>query len=201
MRVIAGTLRGRTIDVPRSGRVRPTYDRVRESVFAIIEPRLEGASVLDLFAGSGSLGIEALSRGARRATFVEIDRGVARVVERNLERLGVSGSSDLRLGDALRTIEFPLPGAPFDVVFVDPPYESGLRRRALAALAESGRLVKRSLVVVERPAGDEPPDAPEGLELLRTRRYGSTAVDFYRTSESGERPDSQPQATSIKEVP
>ena len=133
MRVIAGSLSGRKIEAPRSDSVRPTYDRVRESVFAIIEPRLYDASVLDLFAGTGSLAIEALSRGARRATMVEIDRGTARVAAANVERLGLAGRCRLRVGEAIQFLAGPFEEAPFDIAFVDPPYQSGLVGPALDA--------------------------------------------------------------------
>ena len=125
MRVIAGRLRGRTIHTPPTDSVRPTYDRVRESLFGIIEPKLPAAAVLDLFAGSGSLGIESLSRGAASATFVEKDPRILRVTSRNVEELGLRGACRTVRGDAVKLLAGAMPGGPFNVVFVDPPYASG----------------------------------------------------------------------------
>ena len=181
MRVIAGRLRGSVIRVPGTGDVRPTYDRVRESVFSIIEPLLDGAAVLDLFAGSGSLGIESLSRGSKRATFIEIDKRVLRVVRENVERLGLAEKCRLIGGDALAVLRRAVPGGPFDIAFVDPPYSSGLALRALELLATSGSLADEVIVVVERASSDTLPEVVGRLDLFRSERYGSTAVDFYET--------------------
>ena len=181
MRVIAGQLRGSVIRVPATGAVRPTYDRVRESVFSIIEPTIDGAAVLDLFAGSGSLGIESLSRGSKRATFIEMDRRVLSVVRENVERLGLAERCRLIGGDALTVLKRAVPGGPFDIAFVDPPYASGLAPRALELLAASGSLADEAIVVVERPSSDTLPAVVGRLGLFRSRKYGSTAVDFYET--------------------
>lgn len=181
MRVVAGRLSGRTIRTPATDAVRPTYDRVRESVFAIVEPELEDAVVLDLFAGSGSLGIESLSRGARSATFVEKDPGVLRVTRENVESLGLTEQCRLVRGDAMVLLTSAVPGGPFDVVFVDPPYESGLAAEALESLSLSGHLSEGAVVVVEHSAGDELDDTVGRLTRIRSKRYGSTTVDFYET--------------------
>lgn len=185
MRVIAGRFKGATIRVPAAGAVRPTYDRVRESVFSIIEPDLDGAVVLDLFAGSGSLGIESLSRGAASATFVEKDRRVLEVVRGNVERLGVKQQCRLVRGDAEVALKRGVPGGPFDVVFVDPPYASGLAGRALELLGSSTALTGTALVVVERDSADAPPERAGRLSLYRSAKYGSTSVDFYETRAQG----------------
>jgi len=179
MRVIAGRLRGRRVDAPKGAATRPTYDRVRESMFAIIGPRIEGATVLDLFAGSGVLGIESVSRGAASAVFVDSDARALAVVRRNIEALGIGGACSLRRGDAVRLIERGALGAGFDVVFVDPPYRSGLRAAVLARLGEPGALALEALVVVEHEAECELPRVFGTLELTRRERYGSTAVSFY----------------------
>ena len=179
MRVIAGQLRGSIIRAPATGVVRPTYDRVRESVFSIIEPAIDGAAVLDLFAGSGSLGIESLSRGSKRATFIEMDRRVLGVVRENVERLGLAGRCRLIRADALAVLKRAVPGGPFDIAFVDPPYSQGLALRALELLADVRNLADGAIVVVERASADTPPAVVGRLGLLRSRKYGSTAVDFY----------------------
>jgi len=180
VRVIAGRLRGSVIRAPATGVVRPTYDRVRESVFSIIEPLLDGAAVLDLFAGSGSLGIESLSRGSSRATFIEMDKRVLSVVRENVERLGLASLCRLIGGDALAVLKRAVPGGPFDIAFVDPPYSSGLALRALELLATSGSLADEAIVVVERASSDTLPEVVGRLDLFRSKKYGGTAVDFYR---------------------
>lgn len=184
MRVIAGRFRGRRLVAPRGADVRPTYDRVRESLFGTLGERIVDSSVLDLFAGAGSLGIESLSRGARHATFVDRDRRALDAVRRNLSELGVEGESAVVRGDALRALGGGLPGAPFDVVFVDPPYASGLAEAVLERLGESCVLAQDALVVVERGDATKLHEAYGGLVLVRTRRYGSTEVDFFETARS-----------------
>ena len=181
MRVIAGRLRGSVIRAPAVGVVRPTYDRVRESMFSIIEPFLDEAAVLDLFAGSGSLGIESLSRGSNRATFVEVDGNVLGVLRKNVERLGLVEQCRLIRGDALVVLRRAVPGGPFDIAFVDPPYSSGLAVGALELLAAAGALADEAIVVVEHASVDTMPEAVGRLDLIRSRKYGSTTVDFYET--------------------
>ncbi len=185
MRVIAGSLRGRRLDVPTSPGVRPTYDRVRESVFAIIEPRLPGASVLDLFAGSGAMAIESVSRGAVRATLVERDPAVVRVARGNVERLALTRECLIRRGDVLPLLGRKLPGQPFDVVFVDPPYLSGLQEDVMRLLGTWDGLAKEAVVVLERATGHGLGHQYGRLELRRTETYGSTEVDFYETTAGG----------------
>jgi 16S rRNA (guanine(966)-N(2))-methyltransferase RsmD len=179
MRVIAGRLRGRRVDAPKGRDTRPTYDRVRESVFAIIGARVDGAAVLDLFAGSGVLGIESVSRGARAAVLVDTDPGAVRVIRRNVERLGVDEACDVRRGDAAELLERRALGGPFDLVFVDPPYRSRLHGVILRLLGEAGRLPAGALVLVEHESRDELPESAGDLTLVRRERYGSTAVSFY----------------------
>jgi 16S rRNA (guanine966-N2)-methyltransferase len=181
--VIAGELRGRRVVVPRTGDVRPTYDRVRESVFGIIDPLLDGARVLDLFAGSGVLGIEALSRGAASATFVERDARVAGVLGGNVERLGLEGRSRIVRGDAVRLLETAIPGGPFDVVFVDPPYAGGLAEDALALLGNWPGLATHARVIVEHGGARGLGDSYGRLVRHRAKTYGDTMVDFYECTD------------------
>jgi 16S rRNA (guanine(966)-N(2))-methyltransferase RsmD len=183
--VIAGTLRGQRIHTPPTDSVRPTYDRVRESVFGIIEPLLTGAVALDLFAGSGSLGIESLSRGAERVTFVERDPRVLKVTERNVRELGLAGRARVVRADAMRALSGRIPGGPFDVVFVDPPYASGLVPRVLELLAAGGHLNAGAVVVVEHAAGDEFGETAGTLSRTRSKNYGTTEVDFYEDRAGG----------------
>ncbi len=182
MRVIGGTFGGRRLlGPPRGTETRPTIDRVREAVFNVLGARVEGARVLDLFAGTGALGIEALSRGARFATFVESDSGLCQTIQTNLDNLEVEPRArevfrrDVRRGMKRLT-------GPYDVVFVDPPYGYLLEREALAAIARYGLLSPQGIVVVEHAARDEVP-LPHGAEgvlvPLETRTYGDTAVSFF----------------------
>jgi 16S rRNA (guanine(966)-N(2))-methyltransferase RsmD len=180
VRVIAGRLRGRRVHAPRSDTVRPTYDRVRESIFAVLEPDIEEASVLDLFAGSGILGIESLSRGARRVTFVERNRQVLAVVERNVRELGLADQSRLICGDALRLLGGTLPGTPFDIVFVDPPYAERIAPKVLGLLGRWAGLAAGGSVVVEHGRSESLAEHYGGLIRRRTKRYGDTDVDIYQ---------------------
>lgn len=175
MRVIAGSRKGHELVAPSGLDTRPTSDRVRENVFNLIGP-VEGARVLDLFAGSGALGIEALSRGAEGAVFVERDPEAVRTIERNLDRLRLTGARVVR-GDVLRTIaQEATAGAKYDLVLVDPPYgmlteiQPRLARHLPPLLAPDG------LLVVETDARREP-ELP--LPVRTTRKYGQTRVTLY----------------------
>lgn len=191
MRVVAGSARGRRLEAPPGDQTRPTTDRVREAIFNALWSRglIEGADVLDLFAGSGALGIEALSRGAAHATFVDDDPRARRAVERNLATCGVADRADVVADRAERFVtristapsrsttsstrpEGSLHGRRFDVAFCDPPY-------AFAGWAELLGRMPADVVVIE--AGGEI-DVPEGWELTRSARYGSTWVGFAERS-------------------
>jgi len=175
VRVIAGTLRGATIFAPPGRATRPTSDRVREALFDLLGPVAPGARVLDLYAGSGALGIEALSRGAAHATFVEIGRRARQALQRNLEKLRLTGRSRVLAVDAASPVA--LRDGPFDLVLADPPYGAGvladLPGRVAAALAPGG------VLALEHAATDPPPDPPETLALWKSRRYGGTMVTLY----------------------
>ncbi|MCA9510694.1 MAG: 16S rRNA (guanine(966)-N(2))-methyltransferase RsmD [Myxococcales bacterium] len=189
MRVIGGSLRSRRLRPPPHG-VRPTTDRVRESIFAALGD-VGGARVLDLFAGSGALGIEALSRGAEHATFVDVARASIACVRRNLDDLGLVGLARVEPGDALRALRtFARRGERFDLVFLDPPYDAGLYEPALAALAAEAILAPGGLAVVER-ARRSPLEASSlvGYIVERERAYGDTAVDLLRTHDGDGSPD------------
>ena len=175
MRIIAGTHRGHTIHAPKGRDTRPTSDRVRENVFNLVGP-VDDARVLDLFAGSGAMGIEALSRGAASAVFVEHDADAVRTIERNLDRLRLTGARVVR-GDVLRTIaQEATAGAKYDLVLVDPPYgmlneiQPRLARHLPPLLAADG------LLVVETDARTEP-ELP--LPIRTRRKYGQTRVTLF----------------------
>jgi 16S rRNA (guanine966-N2)-methyltransferase len=181
MRIIAGALRGRRLVAPGVHSTRPTADRTRQAIFNVLEHAawarpIEGGRVADLFAGSGALGIEALSRGAAYCLFVESDRAAGDVIARNLDQVGCAGRSRLVRSDARRGL--PRDAGPFDLVFLDPPYGKGLDLAALAA-APPGWLSPEAVVVIERGAAEAEPQAP-GLELLDDRIWGAARVWFLR---------------------
>ena len=170
MRIVAGKWRGRTIRAPKDDRVRPTADRVREAWMSIVRPYLDGARVLDLFAGSGALGLEALSRGAATADLVELAAPSLKAIAANIETLGAGDAAVVRRGDALRFIQSLPPGA-YDVAFADPPYRLGLARKVAERWLESPFA---TIIGIEHEAREPMPDGGD------TRRYGDTAITFYR---------------------
>ncbi|MGH7536010.1 MAG: 16S rRNA (guanine(966)-N(2))-methyltransferase RsmD [Gemmatimonadales bacterium] len=170
MRIIGGSFGGRRLVVPRDTRVRPTADRVREAWMSILGDALPGARVLDLYAGSGALGLEALSRGAESATFVELSPRSLQALQANIEALGVADRATVHRGDALRFAERLSAGA-FDVALADPPYTHG----AAASLVVLFRQTAFARILsVEHPAA-------EPVEGDQTRRYGDTALTFICT--------------------
>jgi 16S rRNA (guanine966-N2)-methyltransferase len=184
VRIVAGVAGGRRLAVPPHG-TRPTSDRVREAVFSALQARrdLDGARVLDLYAGSGALGLEALSRGAAHVRFVESDHRAVAVLRRNVEALGLGGlggtAAQVTAG-AVQAVLHSDPGAPYDVVLADPPY--ALNEATLAAVLSTlvcgGWLARSALLVVERPATALTPIWPDGVSALTNRRYGDTAVHY-----------------------
>jgi len=175
LRIIAGTLRGSRIDVPAAPGLRPTTDRVRETLFNWLAPVIAGARCLDLFAGTGALGIEALSRGARECVFVERDRSLARQIEDNLARLKVAAGKVV-CADAASFLALTPSG--FDVVFVDPPFDAGLWRDAAAQL-ERGWLNAQAWIHVESPV-DVDLELPQSWRPHREARAGGTRHALYR---------------------
>jgi 16S rRNA (guanine966-N2)-methyltransferase len=181
VRIIAGRFRGRRLASLGKGdsaaHLRPTADRVRESLFSMLDHRglIAGARVLDLFAGTGAMGIEALSRGASAAVFVENGRTGAGLIRENMRSLGVAGEARLLRRDATRL--GPVEGDPFDLVFLDPPYGKGLGERALDSARAGGWIAPGAHVVWEE-AGPMAP--PEGFEPDDTRVYGGTHVTVLR---------------------
>ena len=175
MRIIAGTRRGHTIHAPKGRDTRPTSDRVRENVFNIVAPWVEGARVLDLYAGSGAMGLEALSRGAEAAVFVESDPEAVRAIERNLDKLRLTGARVVRHDAVTGLGQEAGAGRKYDLVFADPPYEMtdyrSLSRYLPRVLADDG------LLVFETAAKTEP-ELP-GLAVRASRKYGSTRVTVF----------------------
>jgi 16S rRNA (guanine966-N2)-methyltransferase len=183
MRVIAGELGGRRLHAPHGDRTRPTSDRVREALFMALGP-LDGVRVADLYAGSGALAIEALSRGAVHADLVEWDRSARATIARNV--------AELELGDKVKVWPYRLPGALVRladvlvgcaVVFADPPYGGAEARATLAGLGRPGVLQSGARVVLETHGKDEVPEMVGSLRRERERRYGETVVHVYRVGE------------------
>lgn len=174
MRVVAGEAKGRRLRAPKGLKVRPTADNVRQAIYDILGP-VDGARVLDLFAGTGAMGIEALSRGARESVFVDASREACALVLQNLELTGTRPRGIVRRAEAERWLDRRA-AEPFDLVLIDPPYERGLAfvGRILGKVAKKGWLAPGGTVVVEAPGGQV--EWPEGLRETTTRTFGRTQV-------------------------
>lgn len=185
MRITGGTLRSRQLKAPRGQSTRPTSDRVREALFAILDSAraVAGARVLDLYAGTGALAIEALSRGAAHATLVESSRDALAALRANVAALGLQGQTRIVAGDVRSHVESLSRRGPFDLVLADPPWEmvdAGHPQAVIASLAHSGGLADHAIVVLEHAARSPSPRI-DGLVPTDTRRYGDTALAFFKT--------------------
>lgn len=184
MRIIAGEHKGRAIAAPKGQGTRPTGDRARESIFNMLAhgdwaPEIEGARVIDLFAGSGALGLEAMSRGAAFCLFVETDHGARGAIRDNIETLGLFGNTRLHRRSATDLGEKPASaGTPFTLAFLDPPYNKGLVEPALAGLVSGKWLTDDALAVVE--TGVDETITPMGWETVETRDYGAARIWFLK---------------------
>lgn len=181
MRIVGGRLRGRALAAPKSQSIRPTADRLRESLFNILahaygDP-VTGARVLDLFAGTGALGLEALSRGASFAQFVDDGTEARALLRQNVEALGVAAVTRIFRRDATK-LGAVHPVEPFSLMFLDPPYRKGLAEQALVSAREGGWLTEDALVVVEDAEGAF--KVPDGFEELERRRYDDTEFTLLR---------------------
>jgi 16S rRNA (guanine966-N2)-methyltransferase len=185
LRIVAGRYRGKALTAPPGASTRPTSDRARQAVFNVLEhaawsPGLHDRRVIDLFAGSGALGLEAVSRGAAFCLFVETDDAARGAIRDNVEALGLFGATRIHRRDATDLGVRPgSAGPPFDVAFLDPPYSKGLGERALVGLAAGGWLADEALAVFERSADEPDPDLA-GYERLDARDYGAARVLFLR---------------------
>jgi 16S rRNA (guanine966-N2)-methyltransferase len=175
MRIVGGSLGGRVLRAPPGAATRPTSEKVREAIFNIL-PDVAGAHVLDLFAGSGALGIEALSRDAAHVTFVDFGKQPLQIIRGNLEELGLDPRATVVNGEAVAAAARPGP-APWDLVFIDPPYASDLAIRAAQALAH---LAAGATIVIEHDRRHAPPEHLGSLVRSDERRYGDTLVSFYQ---------------------
>jgi 16S rRNA (guanine966-N2)-methyltransferase len=182
MRIVGGRLKGRVLSAPASRAIRPTSERLRESIFDILEHRfpgrIEGARVVDLFAGTGALAIEALSRGAGFALFVDNGAEARALLRANVEALALGGVTRIWRASATKLGAAPA-GGPFDLAFLDPPYGQGLASRALASLIEGGWLQPSALCVVE-DASKVDIAAPIGLAEVDERVYGDTKIAIFQ---------------------
>jgi len=185
LRIVSGSFRGKTLAAPKGEATRPTSDRARQAVFNILEhaawsPGLSGVRVIDLFAGSGALGFEALSRGAAFCLFVETDEAARGAIRENVEALGLFGQTRVHRRDATDLGVRPGGDGPaFGLAFLDPPYAKGLGETALEKLAAGGWLSPGAIVVFERGAS-EPDVSVPGFEALDARDYGAARVCFFR---------------------
>ncbi|OPC80957.1 16S rRNA (guanine(966)-N(2))-methyltransferase RsmD [Embleya scabrispora] len=187
-RVIAGAARGRRLGTPPGENTRPTSDRAREGLFSTLQSlrgTLHGARVLDLFAGSGAVGLEALSRGAAHALLVESDAGAAGVVRENIRLVGLPGA-ELRPARVEKTVGVRCPAEPYDVVFLDPPYAvtDGEVGALLDTLAEHGWLAADALIAVERATRGGPFAWPADFDEIRSRRYGEGTLWYGRAAQA-----------------
>ncbi len=179
MRVITGTARGRKLVTLEGSDVRPTADRVKEALFSILQFELEGRQVLDLFAGSGQLGIEALSRGAEHCTFVDASKASVAVVQQNLAATGLGKNATVQCADALLFLHRTR--AAFDIALLDPPYGKGLLQKALQKLPEAMR--DGGVIVCEAPREEQLPEEAGPFVLCRRYTYGKISLAVYRRPE------------------
>jgi len=175
MRIISGTARSRRLIGPPGKTTRPMTDRVRESLFSVIAAWIPGSVVLDLYAGTGSMGLEALSRGAAAATFVERDREALAALRKNIETVGLGGT--VIAGDVDRFLDRA--GGPIDVAFVDPPYAVALPSLLETMTKLSPLLTQDGVAIVHRRSGEKPPSVIAALELVDERKYGSAVLWRY----------------------
>ena len=178
MRIIAGQWRGRPLLAPAGDSTRPTSDRAREGLFSMLASRLgsfEGLRVADLFAGTGALGLEALSRGAAHCTFVERDRAALAAIERNIARLGAEARCEVRAGSVERAAP---PREPFDLILMDPPYGEALEQAALDRIDRDSWLAEGGWISIEK--GPEAMRVPEGLQIEAERRFGKARLLLLR---------------------
>lgn len=176
MRIISGRARGKTIAAPAGTKTRPTTERVREAIFSALGPALPGAAVLDAFGGSGALGLEAISRGAKSAVFCDMDRQAVSIIRKNIAACKFEAEAKVYAGDTVKTIA-RLGG--FDVVLLDPPYNHGFVAAVEPILLRQGFLNEGAIVMLETAAKEPEIFADERWQILRQKTYGDTAVYYF----------------------
>lgn len=178
MRVITGKARGTVLKTPEGMKTRPTTDRVKEAMFSIIQFDIPGAFVLDLFGGTGQLGIEALSRGAKKAVFVDAGEPACRLIRENLKRVRMEGEGKVVRNDYLAYLRSCR--EKFDIIFLDPPYAEVFLENALKSITEIDILQSGGIIVTERPLGKDLPWEFEGYTRSKDYKYGNTLLAIYR---------------------
>lgn len=188
IRITGGSVKGRNLISPKGAKTRPASGALRESLFNIIRDNIQGARCVDLFAGVGTIGLEALSRGASGCVFIEKDRGAARILRRNIDLCGFRSVAEVYTGDAITLLSrLEKKGEHFTFVFVDPPYHAGLLTKTLKKLGVSSVVAPGGIVVVQRSSREEVPLVVGRLKLEREVRFGETILSFYSVTEEGSR--------------
>lgn len=185
MRVIAGSAKGRTLVAPSGAGTRPATDRIRETLLGILEPQIAGALVLDLFAGAGTLGVEALSRGAAHATFVERSSAAIEALRKNIAATGFAEQATVIAANVLGHLDRGEPGGPYDLVFVDPPFADVAVLEAVLAHPALRAALRPEATVVARILRKHRPVVPEGVVVARTKEIGQEDLLFLRYSVAG----------------
>lgn len=181
MRIITGIAKGRKIKAPEGLSTRPTADRVKESLFNIISKRIFEARVLDLFAGTGNLGLEAISRGAKMCTFVDSSKSSFKILKENIETLNFQNKCEAYNSDAFSALkQFGKRDIKFDLVFLDPPYSKGLVEKAVEEIYNQNLLSDGGIIVSEYDQNDNIPERIGNIRIYRTEKYGRTKISFWR---------------------
>lgn len=180
MRIITGIAKGRIIKAPEGQVTRPTSDRVKESLFNIISKKIYGSKVLDLFSGTGNLGLEALSRGAETCTFVEENNNTYKILSWNVENLGFASSSSLYKGNAFDVLEvLSKSNKKYDIIFLDPPYSRGLVETSIQKISKLGVLDQSGIIISECDEKDNTPENICDIKVYRIEKYGRTKIYFW----------------------
>jgi len=179
MRVVSGTARGTVLSAPDGLQTRPTADRAKEALFSMIAPSVSGCAFLDLFCGSGAIGIEALSRGAASCCFVDNSAAAIQAVQKNLVKTKLDARAELLCAEAAEVVNrLSRRGVAFDIVFLDPPYGAALVQKTVDGLLSSDVLAKDGLCIAEQGAAEAVP-VFHGLRLIKQKRYGAAAILVY----------------------
>jgi 16S rRNA (guanine966-N2)-methyltransferase len=180
MRIIGGEFRGRKIKQPPFEAVRPTKDQVREAVFNVIAEKVPGSKVLDIFAGSGAYGLEALSRGAEECVFVEKRSQCSRVITENIRLLGIVERTKIKTKDALKTLElFGKNGERFDLIFSDPPYNKGMGKKTLIMVSHYDILKPAGLLIIEHHRSESIPEVEGNVSIFKQKTYGDISISVF----------------------
>lgn len=185
MRIISGTMRGRNIKTPTGETTRPTADRVKESVFNIISKRLYNSVVLDMFSGSGNIGIEAISRGSSQCVFIEKDPSSYKILMENIESLGIKDKTMLFNGDSFLTLGLlNKKGMKFDLIFLDPPYFKNLIPKAVESINKYGLLNEGGIIISEYDSTESIDEKIGNLGIYRSEKYGRIKISFWKEVEN-----------------